>query len=253
MPEPTVLNPDATSSILLFVDHASNHVPDTFDNMGLRADVLEDHIGWDIGSALLARGLAKRMNLPTVLAAVSRLVVDSNRDPADSEAIPEYADGILIPGNMSLPFELRRDRLEQYHEPFHDACARLIINQLRRGGTPMLIGLHSFTKQLRHQEPRPWEVGVMWGHDDKLATPLVEFFRGQGLTVGENEPYSGQPPASSFYTMARHGAVNELPHVQIEVRNDQIDGPDGVARWTELLSQAFGRLADAGPPETAEG
>ena len=93
----------------------------------------------------------------------------------------------------------------------------------------------------------------MWGHDDKLAAPLVEFFRGQGLTVGENEPYSGQPPGSSFYTMARHGAVNELPHVQIEVRNDQIDRPEGVARWTELLSQAFGRLADAVPPETAEG
>ena len=245
MPEPTVLNPDAASRILLFVDHASNHVPKEFDALGLRQDALEEHIGWDIGTATLAHGLAKRLTLPTVLAAVSRLVVDTNRDPSDALAVPEYSDSILIPGNLGLPFELRRERFERYHAPFHDACARLIIDALRRDIEPILIGLHSFTPKMRGEEPRPWEVGIMWGHDDSLAAPLVEFFKSRGLEVGENEPYSGQPPGSAFYTMARHGAVNRLPHTQIEVRNDQIADHEGLARWTDLLAEAFGRLDDS--------
>lgn len=245
MPEPTVLNPDAASRLLLFIDHASNHVPEEFDTLGLRQDALAEHIGWDIGAATLAHGLAKRLTLPTVLAAVSRLVIDTNRDPSDALAVPEYSDGILIPGNMGLPFELRRQRFERYHQPFHDACGRLIIEALRRGVEPMLIGLHSFTPQMRGEEPRPWEVGVMWGHDDKLAVPLVEFFKGRGLNVGQNEPYSGQPPGSVFYTMARHGAVNKLPHAQIEVRNDQIADAEGIAKWTDLLADALRHLDGA--------
>jgi predicted N-formylglutamate amidohydrolase len=242
MPQPTVLNPDATSRILLFVDHASSHVPEEFDSLGLREDALEEHIGWDIGTALLARALAKRLSLPTVLASVSRLVVDTNRDPSDAQAVPEYSDEILIPGNLGLPFQLRRERFERYHATFHDACERLIIEQLRRGAEPLLIGLHSFTPKMRRQEPRPWEVGVMWGHDDSLADPLIGFFKAKGLTVGENEPYSGQPPGAAFYTMARHGAVNRLPHTQIEICNDQIADPQGIAKWTEILIGAFRRL-----------
>ena len=57
MPEPSVLNADATSRILLFVDHASNHVPDEFGGLGLRPEALEDHIGWDIGVARLTHAL----------------------------------------------------------------------------------------------------------------------------------------------------------------------------------------------------
>ena len=83
MTEPTVLNPDAASRLLLFVDHASSHVPEEFDALGLRQDALEEHIGWDIGAATLAHGLAKCLGVPSVLAAVSRLVVDTNRDPSD--------------------------------------------------------------------------------------------------------------------------------------------------------------------------
>lgn len=253
MPEPSVLNADGTSPILLFVDHASNHVPEEFDSLGLRADALEEHIGWDIGAALLAHALAKRLGLPSVLSAVSRLVVDTNRDPSDALAVPEYSDGILIPGNMGLPFELRRQRFERYHAPFHDACERLIIDALRRGVEPILIGLHSFTPQMRGEEPRPWEVGIMWGHDDSLADPLIGFLKARGFNVGENEPYSGQPPASQFYTMARHGAVNKLPHTQIEVRNDQIADPAGLAKWTDILADAMRRLDSGVGGRAAEG
>ena len=87
----------------------------------------------------------------------------------------------------------------------------------------------------------------MWGHDETLAKSLVQYFKSRGFNVGENEPYSGQPPGSAFYTMARHGAVNELPHAQIEVRNDQILDPQGIAKWTDILAEALGCLDGASP------
>src|SRR3546814_16992504 len=93
--------------------------------------------------------------------------------------------------------------------------------------------MHSFTP-IMHGIARPWEIGVLWNRDPRLSRPLMERLRAEGLTVGDNEPYSGAD--GHGYTQHTHGARRGLANVLIEVRQDLIDTPQGAAPWAERLS-----------------
>ena len=65
--------------------------------------------------------------------------------------------------------------------------------------------------------------------------------------VGDNEPYSGELENDTLY---RHGTMNGLPHVLIEVRQDLIADKAGGERWAARLKQALGDAIEAmGAPE----
>ena len=55
--------------------------------------------------------------------------------------------------------------------------------------------------------------------------------------VGDNEPYSGRHPAD--YTVDRHAERAGLPHVCIEVRQDQLESAGGIERWAGILDRAL--------------
>ena len=46
---------------------------------------------------------------------------------------------------------------------------------------------------------RPWQVGVLWDRDDRLAPPLIAALRAENLIVGDNEPYDGALIGDSMY------------------------------------------------------
>jgi len=50
--------------------------------------------------------------------------------------------------------------------------------------------------------------------------PLVAVRGGDGLVVGDNQPYSGKHP--SDYTIDHHAGTAGLPHLCLEVRQDQL-------------------------------
>jgi hypothetical protein len=52
------------------------------------------------------------------------------------------------------------------------------------------------------------------------------------IVVGDNEPYSGELENDCLY---RHGTMNGLPHVLIEVRQDLIGDEAGIERWAARL------------------
>jgi predicted N-formylglutamate amidohydrolase len=62
-----------------------------------------------------------------------------------------------------------------------------------------------------------------------------------GLEVGDNEPYSGKHPCD--YTIDHHAEAAGLPHLCIEVRQDQLESPAGSERWVRLLGRLIGELA----------
>src|SRR3546814_1090469 len=93
--------------------------------------------------------------------------------------------------------------------------------------------MHSFTP-IMHGIARPWEIGVLWNRDPRLPRPLMERLRAEGLTVGDNEPYSGAD--GHGYTQHTHGDRRGLANVLIEVRQDLIDTPQG-ARSEEHTSE----------------
>ena len=61
------------SPVFIFGDHASKHIPDEYDNLGLSGTDLTRHIAWDIGTETIVRELCAYFGCGGQLAAVSRL------------------------------------------------------------------------------------------------------------------------------------------------------------------------------------
>src|SRR3712207_1306128 len=75
-------NPSGRSPILLICEHASNRLPARYGALGLSVAERESHIAWDPGALGLAQNLSFLLDAPLIHAAVSRLVIDLNREPS---------------------------------------------------------------------------------------------------------------------------------------------------------------------------
>jgi predicted N-formylglutamate amidohydrolase len=225
---------------LVVCDHASRAFPRSLNRLGLPELPSWQHIAWDIGAAELARGISSALDAPAVLAGYSRLVVDCNRRPDDPEAFREVSDGWMIPGNQSLTDAERRVRLGSLFDPYHEAIAAMLGAFRARDVVPLLVSVHTFTPVMGG-EPRPWHVGVLWDKDEATARRMLDGLRDvEGLVVGDNEPYSGKHP--SDYTVEQHAESAGLPHVCLEVRQDQLESPAGTERWVRILAKLVDQL-----------
>ena len=230
-----VLHEHGAAPVVIVCDHASRAIPRSLARLGLPELPSWQHIAWDIGAGELARGISNALDAPAVLAGYSRLVVDCNRRPDDPEAFRAVSDGWVIPGNQSLGEAGRRARLAYLFDPYHEAISALVAGFRYRGITPLFVSVHTFTPALAGRR-RPWHVGVLWDKDEGSARTMLAGLRAlEDLVVGDNEPYSGKHP--SGYTVAQHAERNGLPHICIEVRQDQLESPAGIERWVRILSR----------------
>jgi predicted N-formylglutamate amidohydrolase len=103
----------------------------------------------------------------------------------------------------------------------------------------VLVALHSFTpKHGDFLAPRPWEIGVLWNRDSRLAMPLIDLLRAEGnLTIGWNEPYGVNDEID--YAIPVHAEARGLLHGEIEIRQDQIADAAGQAAWAARLARAL--------------
>lgn len=219
--------------LLCVVDHASNYVPDGIE-LGIDPKLMHQHIALDIGVEGIADRLARRHGIPAHIACVSRLVCDFHRREDDPSVVPTESDGRLIPGNIGADIEAR---LNLFHRPYHHELGKLV----ERAKPRMLVALHSFTPSLdTSDDERPWEVSLLYNNDDSAARHAIRLFAEQGLTVGENQPYSGKEFNA---TMDRHAEANGIPYCTVEIRQDQIETEAGQARWAVMLADVLGRVA----------
>lgn len=218
------------SSLLLIADHASNAVPPGVD-LGIDAALLDNHIAVDLGTAALTRALAAALDAPAIIASVSRLVIDCNRDPAVADVIPVASDGHVIPGNLLLSPAERSLRIDAIHAPYHASIAAAMA----RAKPALIISVHSFTPQLatRPDDARPWPIGVLYNTDARAAQVALTWLAGQGITAGDNQPYSGRV---LNYTMDRHAEAAAIPYLGLELRQDEIGDADGLSQWAALLT-----------------
>lgn len=228
---------DPASGLLLIADHASNHVPVGID-LGVPPETLLLHIAIDIGVAPLAAHLCAALGCPGLLAPVSRLVIDLNREEDAAGLIPTASDGHDIPGNAALDAVARARRIDRFWRPYH----RHISDRISATDPKILISLHSFTPRLATSDtPRPWEIGILYNRDDRAARIALPLLAGAGIVAGDNLPYSG---ALLNATMNRHGEGKGLPYLGIEVRQDLIGDPAGVAAWSARLAPIIGAVRD---------
>jgi predicted N-formylglutamate amidohydrolase len=220
------------TDLLLLCDHASNAVPEGID-LGIDPALLDLHIAIDIGAAAVTRAMAAQLDAPALLATVSRLVIDLHREPDHVGLMPQVSDGHAIPGNVGAD---RFARIARFHAPYHRALAEQVRTQRPR----LILSIHSFTPRLEVAgADRPWEVGVLYNRDTRAAAPAVAWLKAQGLPTGDNEPYSGRLLNA---TLNRHAETNGIPSIAIEIRNDLIRDPLGIARWANILCELTGHL-----------
>jgi predicted N-formylglutamate amidohydrolase len=251
--------PGRQSPLLFLCDHASNAVPAPYGDLGLPAELFQTHIAYDIGAAEVATALAKMYGAAAVLGGVSRLLIDLNRGPEDPTLVMKLSDGRIIPGNRGVDEKEVARRLGQFHTPYHRAIRKEIarIESLPRArnsalaagrgsqpsepsaaadsrgceGGPILISIHSFTPSWK-TVARPWEVGVLYGRDQRLAVPLMKHLAAAGFTVGDNEPYTG---ALEGDTLDTHGTRTGHANVLMEIRQDFLGNAENAGAFAERL------------------
>ncbi|MBD3664762.1 N-formylglutamate amidohydrolase [Sulfitobacter aestuariivivens] len=216
---------------LVTCDHAANTVPPDVNGgtLGLDTADMARHIAYDIGAAGVARALAAHLDSPVILSNFSRLVIDPNRGEDDPTLLMRLYDGTIIPANACADTAERERRLDLCYRPYHAALAPLAA----RDGA-VILSIHSFTPQLVGRPARPWQIGVLYAGDARLARPLITRLQTEpDLTVGDNEPYSGHLPGDA---VDRHALQKGRPNVLIELRNDLIADASGQHAWAARLA-----------------
>ncbi|SDE06240.1 N-formylglutamate amidohydrolase [Ruegeria marina] len=233
---------DRPSRWLITCDHATNIVPPDIcgGDLGLAREDMERHIAYDVGAYEVSRHLGELLDAPVIAANFSRLVIDPNRGEDDPTLLMKLYDGSIIPGNRDADAAERERRLNMCYRPYHDALARLAA----RPGA-VIVSMHSFTRQLRGRDPRPWHIGILHTKDERLSRPLVERLKAEGdLCVGVNEPYTGVLPGDAI---DKHCTAFHRPNALIEIRNDLIGEHHGQRAWAERLAPILDHaLLDSG-------
>lgn len=216
---------------LVTCDHATNTVPAEVGggDLGLPREDMERHIAYDVGAYGLSQHLGVLLDAPVIASNFSRLVIDPNRGEDDPTLLMKLYDGSVIPANRHADAAERERRLDLCYRPYHRALERL-------SGLPhcVIVSVHSFTRQLRGREPRPWHVGVLHTEDTRLSDPLLTRLRAEpDLVVGDNQPYGGHLPGDAI---DQHASRHGRPNVLIEVRNDLIADHAGQKEWAERLA-----------------
>lgn len=223
-----LLGTPESGGILVVSDHASNRVPADID-LGIDPALLGLHIGIDIGVGAIAE-LMIAEGTAAWLGNVSRLVCDYNRKHDVPGMMPEISDGHAIPGNVLTP-EQRQARVARFFDPYHAGLATL----LRETPPALILSLHSFTPALStSDQPRPWQVGVLYNQDERAARIAIPWLEAQDFVVGDQQPYSGKLLNAS---MNRHAEPSGLPYLSIEIRQDLIGDEPGQAEWADVMTR----------------
>lgn len=234
-----VINSGGSSSVVLVCEHASPHIPASFDSLGLLPEHRRSHAAWDPGAMAVARGLSQALDAALVAGTTSRLVYDCNRPPDAPDAMPAKSETIMVPGNARLSPQDRAARAAAIYLPFRAALAR----QIEQTEHPVLVTIHSFTP-VYHGRPRRVELGVLHDEDTRLADAMLQVSADHTPRLVErNRPYG--PDDGVTHTLKEHGVAQGHLNVMLELRNDLILTPEKQRTMAEMiapwLEDAFNR------------
>lgn len=218
--------------IVLVCEHASNHIPKAWADLGLDQAARSAHIAWDPGALDLARALARRLDACLVHAPVSRLVYDLNRAPDQAGAMPAQSEIYEIPGNARIDSAERALRTQSVYVPFHDDLHIEIARRMAIGLPPVIITIHSFTPVYFGQS-RAVEFGIIHDSDDRLANEIFAHAPA-GLESRLNEPYAAADGVT--HTLRLQAVPYRLLNAMLEIRNDLIADRAAVEQMADRLA-----------------
>ncbi|GLQ76597.1 N-formylglutamate amidohydrolase [Mesorhizobium huakuii] len=232
-----VLNEHGRSDIVLLCEHASNHMPAEYRQLGLDAGHLQRHIAWDIGAAEVTRLLSARLDAPAFLSGYSRLLIDLNRPLDTPSSIPVLSEDTDIPGNVGIDAAERDRRAKIMFSPFHERVAAHLDRRVAAGRSTRIVTIHSFTPVFLGVA-RPWHAGVLHDHAADLAEAILSGLRTDAaLNVAANVPYVISRDAD--YAVPVHGDDRGIPAVLVEIRQDLLANRSGIEEWANRLAAAL--------------
>lgn len=237
-PDPVeCLNEGGTSSIVVLCEHASNHIPSEYDELGLDATDVERHIAWDIGAAAVTRRLAHLLDAPAFLGTYSRLLIDLNR-PIDVEgSIPTRSEATDITGNLVLSASERQRRQARIFTPFQARVGAHVDARVEAGRPTFLVSIHSFTP-LYSGTRRPWHAGILFAAAEGFGRRLIgRLSHDPALFVAANQPYSVS--RDEDYALLVHGDDRCIPALLVEIRNDGLSSAREIDAWADRLARAL--------------
>jgi len=228
---------NGSSAVVLTCDHGGREIPRKLARLGLSEHELSTHVAWDLGVAELGRRLSARLDAFLIVHNYSRLVIDANRPPGAADSIATLSERTRIAANEGLWSGEARQRFEEVFQPYHQRIRDELDARRARACPSVLVTLHSFTP-VYMDAVRPWQAGVLYGRDPRLARLVRDGLRRDGsLVVGDNQPYAVSD--TSDYTIVVHGEQRGIPHVELEIRQDLLSSDAGVQSWAERLGRAL--------------
>jgi predicted N-formylglutamate amidohydrolase len=241
------VNAEGGGPFAIVCDHASNRIPPAYDDLGLPPSERVRHIAWDPGALAVSMRLTHLLDAPLVHATTSRLIVDCNRFTDSDGLMPAVSEYTEIPGNRTISAAEKAERIARYYVPYHDAIDRLLATRKAAGLETVLVCMHSFTPVFKGVV-RPWPIGILPAPNDTYSRALFDALQAEdpAMNIGWNEPYAAARGVS--YTVDHHG--EGLDATMIEIRNDEILEPAGVAFWSDRLARCL-KLARGAHLETS--
>jgi predicted N-formylglutamate amidohydrolase len=225
------------SNFVIVVDHASARIPRSLSDLGVLQSELQRHIAWDIGALAVARHVSEALDAPMVAQNYSRLVIDCNRDPKVATSIARVSESTEVPGNIGLNEEQRLVRRAAIFDPYHDRIAALLDERKAAGRPTILVSQHSMTDIYKGVR-REMHAAVLYNRDRRFAGLLLDMLRREDhLHVADNQPYFVSDETD--YSIPHHGEARELPHVEIEIRQDLLLEEAGQREWATRIATAL--------------
>ncbi|MFN4209047.1 MAG: N-formylglutamate amidohydrolase [Devosia sp.] len=233
-----VSNARGRSPFVIVCDHASNRIPAKYGDLGLTPSQRLTHIAWDPGALAVSHALSDLLDAPLVQSTVSRLIIDCNRELDAPDLIWTLSESTHIAANENLDPAERQYRIDHFHRPYHASIETLLEARRHAGRETILVCMHSFTPVYRGVV-RPWPIGLIHGVDTGYTKALFDALKAEdpSLNVGWNEPYAALNGVT--LTLEKHGDGRGLDATMIEIRNDEILEPAGVALWSTRLARCL--------------
>ena len=182
-----VENPDGAGPFVILCDHASNRIPEHYLSLGYAEDALATHIAWDPGALAVSRRMSVRLDAPLIWPDVSRLVIDCNRPTDCIEPDRDRKRRASRAGQSQFERSRRaRSGSRFVHAPYHDAIDACLKRRLAAGRDTALVAVHSYTP-VYFGKSRPWEIGIVFGEDRRLADRFHRRARGRSQAYGRHQ------------------------------------------------------------------
>jgi predicted N-formylglutamate amidohydrolase len=227
-------------TFIITCEHGGNRIPAPYRRLfrGQRG-LLDSHRGYDPGSLVMAKALARAVAAPLVASTVSRLLIDLNRPIGH----PQLFSAIT----RAAPAQTRSQIVEQHYRPYQMQVERLVGQAVARGHRVIHISSHSFTAELNGRV-RSADVGLLYHPGRRGEAEMCARWKetlgalAPELRVRRNYPYAGKGDGLTSHLRVRF-APSDYVGIELEV-NQGIVSAAG-RRWTALRRMLIDSLRTA--------